>query len=137
MESNDNRQIVANLIRTPDGTILQSFNRHDFKEYRDANGEEYMVDGGLDYLRRSIGQTQPYEELSVYSDDEFNVIRKYFRWGTYGKNGDQLLRYVALQEMSDAHIGACLDNLILHSLHIKLFTEELELRNKEGFHIYD
>lgn len=133
----DEPQLIANLIRTPDGTILQSFNRHDYKEYKDANGEIYMVDGGLDYLRRSWGQNEPYEELSVYSDAHFDIIRKYFRWGTYGKNGDQPIRYVALRDMSDAHINACLDNLILHPLHKKLFTEELEYRKQNGFEIYD
>lgn len=133
----DEPKLIANLIRTPDGTILQSFNRHDYKEYKDANGEFYMVDGGLDYTRRIVGQNEPYEELSIYSDAHFDVIREYFRWGTYGKNGDQPIRYVALADMSNAHIEACLVNLILHPLHKKLFNEELELRNKEGFHIYD
>lgn len=137
MTESINRQLVANLIRTPDGTILQSFNRHDFKEYKDKNGETYMVDGGLDYLRRYIGQNEPYKELSVYSDDDFDVIREYFRWGTYGKKGDQPIRYVALADMSNAHIQACLDNLILHPLFEELFLKELDFRNKEGIEIVD
>ena len=60
-----NEQLISNKIRTPDGTILQSFNRHDYKTYIDANGFEYMVDGGIDYLRRIIVDDAPYEELSV------------------------------------------------------------------------
>lgn len=130
-------QIVANLIRTPDGTILQSFSRHDYKEHVDANGETYMVDGGLDYLRRSIGQKEVYEELSVYDDDPTELIRKHFKWGTYGKNGDQPLKYVPLESMSTAHIQACIDNLILHPLHKKLFENELAYRKEKGIVSYE
>ncbi len=137
MTESNNRQIVANLICTPDGTVLQSFNRHDYKEYTDNNGEFYMVDGGLDYLRRAVGQTEPYTELSVYSDDHWYLIREFFSWGTYGKNGDQPLRYVKLKSMSDNHIQAILDNLILHSLHKELFEKELGYRNKEGIKVED
>ena len=49
-----NEKYLANRIRTPDGTILESMHRHDYVTYIDANGKEYMVDGGLDYLRRNI-----------------------------------------------------------------------------------
>jgi hypothetical protein len=43
----DETRIVANRIRTPDGTILESKHRHDYVTYTDANGKQYMVDGGL------------------------------------------------------------------------------------------
>jgi len=45
------RKIVLNRIKTPDGTILTSYHRHNYVSHID-NGELYAVDGGNDYLRR-------------------------------------------------------------------------------------
>ncbi len=133
------RRLVANLISTPDGTLLQSFGRHDYKEYTDKNGERYMVDGGLDYLRRSAGHSEPYTELSVYSDDPFNLQREYFGWGTYGKDGKQPLRYAKLKLMSNDHIEAILRTMVpgLHPLYQELFETELVYREVESIKIYD
>lgn len=103
------RFIVLNQIRTPDGTILRSLNRHHYQTYIDKNGKEYMVDGGNDYLRRNIHDDAPYDELSIYSDDSFDVIRRSLHWGTYGPKGDQPKRYVPLFDLSNDHIRAILD----------------------------
>lgn len=63
-ECEQKQRITLNRIRTPDGTIITSRYRHDFVAHRDANGHEYFVDGGLDYLRR--GGPADFEELSEY-----------------------------------------------------------------------
>ena len=103
------RNLVANKIITPDGTVLQSFSRHDYKTYVDKLcGETYMVDGGLVYLRRSVNEI-PYKEASVYDDEPFEVIRKEFCWGTRGKDGDQPVQYKPLQSLTDDHIRAILE----------------------------
>ena len=39
--------LVRNAMRTPDGTIIRSRHRHDYVTHKDANGSEYMLDGGL------------------------------------------------------------------------------------------
>lgn len=102
-------QIVANRIRTPDGTILQSYHVHDYKTYLDKNGYTYMVDGGNEYLRRTIVDEAPAEELSVLLSDPHEEIRAAFHWGTRGKDGKESLRWVALKDLDTDHIQAILD----------------------------
>ena len=104
MTKQPKRYILANRLRTPKGHIIESVHRHDYVTYEE-DGVQYMVDGGTDYLRRSLVG----EDCSIYSDDPFDVIREGVTWGTYGKNGDEPLRRVPLSQMSDAHIQAVLD----------------------------
>lgn len=100
--------ILVNALWTPDGTRLQSYSRHDYKEHVDStNGKIYMVDGGLDYIRRSANGDEV--DASVFLDDEYMLVREQVTWGTYGKNGDQPLRYIPVSEMSNDHIQAVLD----------------------------
>ena len=125
-------RIVANRIRTPDGTILESMHRHDYVTYTDANGKEYMVDGGLDYLRRNVHDDAPYEELSVHTDDSHMLIREAFKWGTRGKDGKQPLTYVPLKFLTSEHIDAILETQTHISERIrKLFIGELNFRGIE------
>ncbi len=97
-------RIILNRIKTPDGTILTSYHRHDFVEYKDKNGLIYMVDGGLDYLRRSVHEDHPYEELSITDSAPFEQIRESLHWGTYGKSGKGPLKWIPLCEMEDEHL---------------------------------
>ena len=123
---------LANRIRTPDGTILESMHRHDYVTYIDANGKEYMVDGGLDYLRRNVHDDAPYTELSVLSTDEHSVIREVFKWGTYGIDGKQKLKYVILKDMSWDHIEAILETQTQLRDHVRqVFVNELDYRGKK------
>ena len=124
---------LANRIRTPDGTILESMHRHDYVTYIDANGKEYMVDGGLDYLRRNIHDDAPYTELSVLSTDEHSVVREVFKWGTYGIDGKQPLKYLILKDMSWDHIEAILETQTQLRDHVRqVFVNELDYRGKNN-----
>jgi len=125
-----NNQIVANRIKTPDGTILQSYHRHDYKTYTDKNGKEYMVDGGLDYLRRNVHDDAPYIELSLMMDNPFVENREAFHWGTYGKDGKQPLTRVPLADMTTEHIFAIQDNCKLEPWVKELFDKELRYRDE-------
>jgi len=127
-------KILRNAMRTPDGTVIESFFRHDYVTHKDANGETYMVDGGMDYLRRTVMRESKTEDLSIFAiDGDHEHNRQYFRWGTYGKNGDEAHRLIFLMDMSTNHINAILET----QDHIEadtraLFEEEIKYRgNKE------
>jgi len=111
-------QLLANRIITPDGTMLQSFNRHDFACHIDAiTGEFYFTDGGLTYIRRSVN-TVPYESADVWTDDSHEEIRAAMHWGSYGKNSDQDLRYIAVKDLTDEHLDAILRTQLQVPTHV-------------------
>ena len=99
--------ILSNRMKTPDGTILESLHRHDYVTHTDANGKEYMLDGGCDYVRCSANGDE--EMLTVTSDDSHEVIREVVKWGTYGKHGDEPLRHVTIADLNPYHLRAILD----------------------------
>lgn len=120
--------ILRNAIKTPDGTILVSRHRHDYQTHFDTvANEEYMVDGGLDYVRRTVN-TIPAEDLTVTMSDSHVKRRNAFEWGTYGPNGDQALGYIKLKDMDSDHITACLAMPSLRPDLRKLFKSELVYR---------
>lgn len=90
---------------TPDGTILKSRHRHDYVQYEDSNGELYMVDGGYDYLKRGRNVI-PYTDLSLYDDDDFDLIRNSF--DRYNKETGL---YTKVSDMSDEWIVNLIDYL--------------------------
>ena len=98
------RKLIYNAIQTPDGTIIESRHRHDFVVYTDKNSKEYMVDGGIDYLRRNVHTDAPYIELALYDDAPHEEQRAFLSWGTYGKSGKEPLKYVKVADMSTAHL---------------------------------
>ena len=101
--------LIANALRTPDGTVLESKSRHDYKEYVDANGKTYMIDGGLDYHRRSANGDE--ENMCMYDDVPHETQVQVLTWGTYGINGDQPLQYKTIAEMDTSHIEAVLQTV--------------------------
>jgi len=121
--------LMRNAIRTPDGTILESWHVHQYVTHVDAiDGLEYMVDGGLEYIRRSSHG----EDLSVHYSDGHQAVREAFKWGTYGKSGRKSLKRVLIKDMDTEHLQALLDGT--WSLHKRVrlsFLNELEWRNEE------
>ena len=120
--------LIKNAMQTPDGTILESTHRHDYKTHTDANGKEYMVDGGLDYLRRSIHDDQI--DLSEYDDAPHERQREVLTWGTYGINGDQPLQYKTIAEMETGHLEAVIEMGGVCPIRRACMQKELELRNE-------
>ena len=64
--------------------------------------------------------------------------RKHFKWGTYGKNGDEPLRYIIVKDLENSH----LENIISHikefpanydPAFLRLLEEELAYRVLKSF----
>lgn len=98
-------KIILNRIQTPDGTILTSYNVHDFKTHEDKNGKTYGVDGGTQYLRR-IGDTNDCIELSLYDNAPFETIRENFSRLNQGIDGRSIPKAVLLKDMDDEWLNA-------------------------------
>ena len=123
-------RLLLNRIKTPDGTILTSYNRHDYLTHKDTITKEVlMVDGGNDYVRRHVGT---YEELSVYDDGSHLTRRSAVHWGTRGKDGRQPLVYKPIKDLDFDHIEAILKTQHqLSDFYKEIFKEELKYRFEE------
>jgi hypothetical protein len=137
----EEKRIIVNQIRTPDGTILKSMHRHDYVTYTDKNGLEYMVDGGTDYIRRNVHESAPYEELTIYSDAPFEVIRENYCRGGRGKDGTQPLTWVPLSQMNDDWVKACIvyneERGMGTSFANKMYATELKYREENGISLQE
>lgn len=102
------KTLLVNAIITPDGTVLQSTHRHDYVSHQDSNGETYYLDGGLDYIRRSVNIERA-TDLSLYDSDPHESLREWFCWGTRGVSGNEPQTWVKLKNLSDQHIQAIID----------------------------
>lgn len=123
-------QTIASFLITPDGTKLQSYHRHDYKTHTDKNGEEYMIDGGLDYVRTSVNK-EPANHFRITMAWPHPVRRESFHWGSYGKQGNEPLHWIALKDMEPDHIKAVLIIKPSESWLAQLLNDELEYRDKQ------
>lgn len=107
---NMTKQLLVNKIQCPDGTILESRHRHDYKEHTQEDGRIYIVDGGLSYQRLG-GTDKEFINLAVFSDDPHEKIREHFKWGRcMGKDGNSIpLEFILLKDLDDGHIKALVD----------------------------
>lgn len=132
-----NVRIVLNQIKCPDGTILKSHYDHDYKDYTGTDGSYSMIDGGNSYLRRG----GVYEEISVYSDAPYEVIRESFHRGGRGKNGNEPLKFVPMSKMSDEWLKACIEYNIQYgaknSYATGMYKAELQYREINKISIVD
>jgi len=124
------RIVVYNAIKTPDGTTLVSRHRHDYVTHLDENKEWYMLDGGTGgYVRRSVNKI-PAEDLSVYSDDDFELVRTVATRGSRGVDGSQPLHWIKICDMTDDHLQGVLD-YGGEKWHLDIIKKEIEWREKK------
>jgi hypothetical protein len=123
---NNKPKCLVSRWMTPDGTILQSKNRHDFVCYKDNEGKHYFVDGGLDYQRTSGDLTS----LCLCEGADHKEVRKYFMWGSHGGMGTTIWR--SPSELTTEHIRAILETQTQVPLYIKkVFQDELIYRDQQ------
>ena len=124
------RKLLHNAIQTLDGTILVSRHRHDYVSHLDANGETYILDGGLDYVRTSVNVV-PAISFAVYSDDDFEKVRCFFSRGGRGKDGKQPLKYFALKDIDDEWLENIIQYEEFHrpgNIFLEFYYKEKEFR---------
>jgi hypothetical protein len=118
--------LIRNAIKTPDGTIIESKTRHDYKSYQDNNGKNYMIDGGLSYSRRSANGDEI--DMCLYDDETHDTQANLLTWGSYGINGDQPLNHIPIKKMETSHIKAVLKKCTPHEVLKNCMVEELKRR---------
>lgn len=126
-------RILARAIITPDGTALQSFASHDYKQHTDANGEIYMIDGGPStYGRTSLNEELP-QYITITTDSPFEEIRKWFHWKSYVlSDGIEKAQRTPLKDLNEDHIRTLLSTPLQLSDDIAIiFRKELSFRLKE------
>ena len=137
----EEKELIANMIQTPDGTILRSLYRHDYVRYTDTvSGEDYFTDGGTDYQRISVNKV-PAKVISIYSDAPFEQIREYLVRGTFEECAECKRIWVKLNCLSDEHITNIIDynnqlfgaeGLVLNTKVNKYYIMEQVFRKEHG-----
>src|SRR5574344_460694 len=122
---------LVSRIKTPDGTILSSYNIHDYVTYIDKiTGEWYMLDGGTSYVKTSVNNVKA-EDVSIYDTDDIEKIRNAFVWNC------QLIK-----DLSNRHVFNIIKDLdsacqVEKDILINVFKRELDYRNEHSIFIDD
>lgn len=115
------------------GEELISYNRHDYKTCKCEN--ETFIDGGLDYCRYGGKDLSKIETNCIYSDAPFEEIRKNLHRGSYGKNGDEPLKYVRLCDINEEWLEALIqyeEKLRPNNKYLKFYNDEREYRKNNN-----
>lgn len=138
IQHRNHKNLVVNKVKClACGEELESRHRHD---YRTCNCEQQtMVDGGIDYGRYGGVNLDLVELCYVYDDEPHEKLRNVATWGTFGKTGEDPLRFVRIAEMSNDHIDAILTKFKgnVHPTYKKLFEDEMVYRTDNNITITD
>lgn len=131
------RQIVRNRIKCLScNDIITSYHGHD---YTTCSCGKVAVDGGMNYLKRTANKSSDYQDLTIYSDAPFEVIRENFHRGGRGKDGTQPLTWTPMDKMSNAWLENCIDYNQKGgqgtSFSSKMYKKELEYRKENNIFI--
>ena len=93
-----------------------------------------MVDGGTAYLRYGAKDMSKIKIFAVYTDDDFENVRKYATRGSRGVDGKAPLSWIAICDMTDDHLEAVLDYGGA-DWHLDIIRKEIQYRKEHGISI--
>lgn len=129
-------QIVYNaVICLACNETIVSYYGHDYKTCGCEN--QAMVDGGLDYARYGAVDMDKIQKITYTTEGPFDLVREFFAWGSYGKDGRQTRKDIKLKDMSDEHVRAVIVYKGVRSWVVDLMKKELDYRTEFNISITD
>lgn len=116
-------EIIQNAAKITDKDkviYIKSAHRHDFVSYSNESGS-FAIDGGTAYLRRNYSSSFDFhvECYSLNSDSPEEEIQNKLLWGTYGKNGDEELKYLPIKDLEYDHLLAIFKTQQISGIYLK------------------
>lgn len=97
------REIILNRVGCRlCGDVITSHHRHD---YVTCKCGAIFTDGGRGYIRRG-GRLTDYIDMTIMSDQPFEVLRESLYRGSRGKKGTEPLHWVVLSSVSNDYLDA-------------------------------
>lgn len=92
------KEMIYSAMLCPDGHLLESLHRHMYVTHN-YNGREYSLDGGTDYIRRSVNGDE--RMIILFSTDPIEMIRdRIKRWNR------RIEKWVLLRDIDDDWLDA-------------------------------
>ena len=116
------------ILIKEDGCVLHSSHVHDYVVHTTPSGRGFMLDGGREYLRRSIWAPEEVKDLTLTDENSDEEIIDCVLWGTRGIKGDQPLKWILLKDAETDHLEAILKNATPAPHIVKAIKSILESR---------
>lgn len=121
------KELLLSRIQTPDGTFICSRSVNDLAEYTDKNGQHYGLEGGLAYQNVQYDKND-YRDASIYTTDDFSLIRENIVWDSYGIDGDEEMQQIKIKDLELDHIENILILPFLSRTYEEILLSEIEFR---------
>lgn len=102
--------------------------RQTWKENPDWRLTQLLVNTGV--MPNTPGEWYYIEEVDYMIDNGVCLPQELLFWGTFGKDGKQPLKFIAIKDMETEHLKACIDaQKHMSQMYRDAMTLELECRN--------
>lgn len=111
-------------------TYIISTHVHD---YRSCNCGNIAVDGGNEYLKRSVAEKEDFIDYSLSTESIPEEIRAKLLWGSRGKDGTEPLKFLPIGQRDTEHLEAILKTQTqINDLYKTAIRTELRIRKIEN-----